>query len=480
MDDRPPALHPIDGTSPRSSSGKALSVAAAFLAGAAGAAIGFHVGRSNQELPDWLPSSVSRMLDGASSVQRVPPIAGPVVYYRDPDGKPFYSASPESSADGRPFLAVHASEDINFEVPAQGGKGILYYRNPMGLPDTSPVPKKDSMGMDYLPVYAGEAADDVVVKLSPGKIQRTGVRSEPAVRQPIAHLLHLPGTVKLDERRITIVSMRADSFIEHVENITTGDHVKKGQPLLELFSRDVNDAAAQLIANPGLEGSRRRLENLNVPADVIADMERTRKVPLTIVWSAPRDGVVLERDATEGMKASSGQVLFRIADISTIWVLADVPEQEIAGIKPGQPVTIRARSIPGQTFSGQVALIYPQLNADTRTVRVRIELNNKDEALLPEMYADVDIEVGSGAPLLTVPESALIDTGTRQVVILDKGNGRFEPREVRVGRRGNNLVEIRSGIDEGDQVVISANFLIDAESNLKAALRGLNSSEGAR
>ncbi|HEY5066036.1 MAG TPA: efflux RND transporter periplasmic adaptor subunit [Xanthobacteraceae bacterium] len=448
--------------------------------GAAGAAIGFHVGRGNQALPDWVPSSISKMLDGAPAVQRVPSPTGPVVYYRDPDGKPFYSASPKSTADGRPFLAVHANEDSNFDVPAQESKRILYYRNPMGLPDTSPVPKKDSMGMDYLPVYEGEAADDTVVKLSPGKIQRTGVRSEPAARRPIAHLLHLPGTVKLDERRITVVSMRADSFIEHVENITTGDHVKKGQRLLELFSPDVNAAAAQLIANPGLEGSRRRLENLNVPANVIADMEHTRKVPLTIVWSAPRDGVVLERNATEGMKASSGQVLFRIADISTIWVLADVPEQEMAGIKPGQAVAIRAQSIPGRTFPGQVALIYPQLNADTRTVRVRIELSNKDEALLPEMYTDVDIEIGSGAPVLTVPESALIDTGTRQVVILDKGDGRFEPREVSVGTRGNNLVEIRSGIGEGDQVVVSANFLIDAESNLKAALQGLNSSEGAR
>jgi Cu(I)/Ag(I) efflux system membrane fusion protein len=475
MDDRPSALDPVGGTLPRRPSArKSVLVVAAVLIGAAGAAVGFRVGRSDQNMPAWVPSRISKMLDGASSVRGDPP-AGPVVYYRDPDGKPFYAAVPKSTADGRPFLPVRASEDISFDTsraPPGQGKRILYYRNPMGLPDTSPVPKKDSMGMDYLPVYEGEDADDTVVKLSPGKVQRTGVRSEPAVRRPIAHLIRIPGTVKLDERRVTIVSMRADSFIEHVENVTTGDRVQKGQRLLELFSPDVNSAAAQLIATPGLEGSRRRLENLNVPGDVIAAMEHTRKVPLTIVWSAPRDGIVLERNATEGMKASSGQVLFRIADISTVWVLADVPEQEIGAINPGQSVAIRARSLPGRTFSGEVDLIYPQVNPDTRTVKVRIELNNKDGALLPEMYADVDINAGSAAPVLTVPESALIDTGTRQIVILDRGNGRFEPREVAVGERGDDLVEIRSGIEEGDQVVVSANFLIDAESNLKAALQG--------
>jgi membrane fusion protein, copper/silver efflux system len=177
------------------------------------------------------------------------------------------------------------------------------------------------------------------------------------------------------------------------------------------------------------------------------------------------------------MKAASGQVLFRLADISLIWVIADVPEQDIGSIKPGHSVAIRPRSLPGSSFSGQVAVINPQINPETRTVRVRIEIENNDNLLLPEMYADVDISVGPGGRVITVPESALIDTGVRQVVIVDKGDGRFEPRAVKVGVRGEDAIEILDGIEEGDQVVVAANFLIDAESNLKAALKAMAAPE---
>ncbi|MGD9713465.1 MAG: efflux RND transporter periplasmic adaptor subunit, partial [Thermomicrobiales bacterium] len=285
------------------------------------AVVGFRLGHLGYDAPAWLPSSVTELLQGSPAARKSAP-SGEIIYYRDPDGKPFYSSEPKNREDGRPYSPVLASEDLSFEARppastgAESGRRILYYRNPMGLPDTSPNPKKDSMGMDYLPVYEGEDADDGTIKLSPGKVQRAGVRSEPVIRRILARLVRVPGTVKLDERRVSVVSMRADSFLERVENVTTGDLVRKGQRLLEIFSPEVNVAAAQLISNPGFEGSRRRLQNLNVPADVIAEMERTRKVPLSIVWSAPRDGIVLERNTTEGMKAPSGQVLFRLADIS--------------------------------------------------------------------------------------------------------------------------------------------------------------------
>jgi Cu(I)/Ag(I) efflux system membrane fusion protein len=308
-------------------------------------------------------------------------------------------------------------------------------------------------------------------------VQRTGVRSEPVARKVITRMIRVPGVVKLDERQVSVVSMRADSFIERVEDVTTGDRVRKGQRLLEIFSPDINSAAAQLISSAGFEGSRRRLENLNVPQDVITEMERTRKVPLSITWAAPRDGVVLERNATEGMKAASGQVLFRIADLSVVWLLADVPERDIGSIKVGQNVTLRPRSLPGRSFEGRISVLYPQINPETRTARIRIEIENKESLLLPEMYADVDLATGPPDPVVAIPESALIDTGTRQIVILDKGDGRFEPREVTTGSRGEHFVEIRNGLDEGEQVVTSANFLIDAESNLKAALRGMTPAE---
>ncbi|MCB1463327.1 MAG: efflux RND transporter periplasmic adaptor subunit [Nitratireductor sp.] len=465
-----------------------LTLAAILAAGAGG----FWAGHRDFALPSvgLAPSWLRAMpwLESAASIPaNASPVAlGPVIYYRDPDGRPAYSATPKTSENGREFVPVYASEDISFDnkpasitksTAASEPKRILYYRNPMGLPDTSPVPKKDSMGMDYLPVYAGEDEDASIVKVAPGKLQRTGVRSEVVSDRAIVRQVRVPGTVQLDERRISVVATRSDAFIDKVENVTTGDRVRQGQPLLELYSPDINSAAAQLISNPGFEGSRRRLQNLNVQDDVIAEMERTRKVPHSIRWSAPRDGFVLERNVVAGMKAAAGDVLFRIADISVMWVLADVPEYDLGTIRLGQNVTIRVRSFPGRTFAGRVNLIYPQVNKQARTTKVRIEIANPDGVLRPDMYADVEIAAGTSNPVVAVPDSAVIDTGTRKIVILDIGEGRFKPREVATGAQGGGFTEISQGILSGDRVVVAANFLIDAESNLKAALSGMAAAE---
>ena len=450
------------------------------------------VERARSGLAHWMPEG---RLAGQGPAPKAPAPTGQVVYYRDPDGKPTYSASPMVTGDGREFRAVHASEDVRFDAddpgampagmagdamapggaakPAAGARSVLYYRNPMGLPDTSPVPKKDSMGMDYIPVYAGEDEGGSVVTVSPGKIQRTGVRTETVERRVVAQPVRVPGTVALDERRVTVIATRSDAYVDHVENVTTGDRVRKGQALVNVYSPEINAAAAQLIANPGFDGARRRLQNLNVSEPVIDEMERTRKVPMAITWASPRDGLVLQRTAVEGMKAAAGDTLFRIGDISTMWVLADVPERDLAGVRVGQPVTVRLRSAPGRAFAGKVSVIYPQVNPDTRATRVRIELPNPDGALLPDMYADVEIATGDAKPVVAVPDDAVIDTGERQVVLLDKGEGRFEPRAVKVGVRGEGYTEIRDGVAAGDRVVTAANFLIDAESNLKAALQSL-------
>ncbi|TIP82094.1 MAG: efflux RND transporter periplasmic adaptor subunit, partial [Mesorhizobium sp.] len=186
---------------------------------------------------------------------------------------------------------------------------------------------------------------------------------------------------------------------------------------------------------------------------------------------------VLERMAVDGMKAEPGEALFRIADISTVWVVADVPEYELGSIRVGAEATIRIRSKPGMVLNGKVGLIYPQVDTQTRTTRVRIEVPNADHFLLADMYADVEIAAGEGEPVVTVPDGAVIDTGERQVVIIDMGEGSFEPREVKVGMRGRGVTEIREGVEEGEHVVTSANFLIDAESNLKAALSALTPAE---
>jgi Cu(I)/Ag(I) efflux system membrane fusion protein len=455
--------------------------ATAFIAAAGAVVIGI------AQHP-WSPAFV--VIPPASAQENGTPI-----YFQDPDGKPAYSLTPRKTAAGRDYRAVPASGDISFDESTESVPGgtsasagarlkVKFYRNPMGLPDTSPVPKKDSMGMDYIPVFEDENSDDGSVQLSPGRIQRTGVKSEPVAFRIIHTAIRAPGTIQLDERRVSVISMRAESWIQKVADVTTGTKVRKGQPLMDIYSPTISSAAAEYVATisskvtggegPYGRGSRQRIMNLDVPESAIAEMERTRTVPISIAWVAPRDGIVLERNATEGMRAQAGDVLFRVADISTVWATVDVAERDLGAIAVGQSVTVRARSFPGREFAGTISVVYPQVNRDTRTARVRIELANSDLALLPDMYVDAAINIGGPDPVIAVPESAVLDTGSRQAVFVDKGQGRFEPRDVKLGRRGGGYVEVRQGLDDGEPVVVSANFLIDAESNLKAALKGFS------
>jgi Cu(I)/Ag(I) efflux system membrane fusion protein len=455
-----------------------LAAAAAVVAAAAGAS-GWYL--MHQDRPQL------------AIAQAVAEPATVPLYYRDPDGKPHYSLTPKKTPDGRDYVAVPAGTDVSFEpkpapepaAAVQGPRKIKYYRNPMGLPDTSPVPKKDSMGMDYIAVYEGEDSDDGSVKLTPGKIQRTGVKSEPAAARVIRTVIRAPGTIQLDERRVSVIAMRSEGFVLKVADVTTGSHVVKGQPLIEVYSPAVTSAAAEYIATitsktTGSDsaygrGARQRLVNLDVPEAAIAEIEKSKNVPTSIQWTVPRDGIVLERSAIEGMRAQPGGVLFKIADHSVIWALIDVAERDLGEISRGQRVVVKARSFPGREFTGKLEVIYPEINRETRTARVRIELQNPDQKLLHDMYVDAEIEVGKQEPVLAVPENAVLDTGTRQTVLVDKGEGRFEPREVKIGQRGGGYIEVRDGLREGEPIVVSANFLIDAESNLKAALKGLAS-----
>jgi membrane fusion protein, copper/silver efflux system len=462
---------------------------AALIAASGG---GFVTGRSR-----WPEPGVTRLVSPAVAEGAPAPI-----YYQDPDGKPSYSMTPRRTSDGREYRAIPAGADVSFDdapetppkaaasAPGPGERRIKYYRNPMGLPDTSPRPKKDSMGMDYIPVYEGDDTDDGSVKLSPGKIQRTGVRTEPAVRRVIRTIVRAPGTIALDERRISVVAMRSESFVLKVADVTTGSHVVKGQPLMDVYSPTVSSAAAEYVATIGSKttggdqaygrGSRQRLMNLDVPEAAISAIEKSRSVPTSIEWTSPRDGIVLERNAIEGMRVQPGGVMFRIADHSLVWALIDVAERDLGLIANDQTATVKARSFPARKFSGKVEVIYPEINKETRTARIRIDLPNPDLLLLHDMYVDAEIDIGNGQPVLSVPESAVMDTGSRQAVFIDKGQGRFEPRDVEVGYRGDGYVEVRKGIADGEPVVVSANFLIDAESNLKAALKGFSEAGGQK
>ena len=416
---------------------------------------------------------------------------GPPIYYQDPDGKPDYSPSPRKTPDGRDYKPVYdqASTATAPSAP-QGRDRILYYRNPMGQPDTSPVPKKDSMGMDYIPVYENEAgADATIVRVNPQRVQMLGVRTAPAeMRRPLARTIRTTGTVQFDERRLATVSTKAGGWIEKLNVAATGDTVHAGQPLLEIYSPDLMAAEQDYLVVASMpsqsatahgdsaslvEASLRRLRALDVPEGEIARLRRSEQTSRRIAVLAPANGVVTEKNAVLGMRVEPGTALYKTADLSTVWLIAQVHEQDLGRVRPGQKASAMFVAFPDRVFEGTVDFVYPTLAPDTRTAKVRIVISNSGGLLRSEMYATVDIDPASStvASVIAVPNSAIIDSGAHQAVLVAKGEGRFEPRAVRVGARDQEYTEILEGLKEGEQVVTGANFLIDAESNLRAALQ---------
>ena len=437
--------------------------------------------------PDPRGSDTSPKPDVATK-SPVPPRDRKVLYWRHPDRDTEFAPEPRKTGDGRDYMPVYDDQEADFAVakpkappkPANGAPPkILYYRNPMGLPDTSPVPKKDHMGMDYIAVYAGEAEDHGTVKVSIAKIQRSGVRTEPAALRRLVRPIRVPGVAKPYERTLLTGALHADSFIEKLHVNEPGRHVKKGEPLFRVYSPDMVKVqvdyriAVNASGNRDEKGSLQRLHNLQLPQAVIDELKRTREPVISVDWPSPVSGVVMQKKAIEGMMMKAGDEMLRLADLSSIWVVADVAEQDLAQVRIGSKAEVTFRAFPNEAFDGRVSFILHELEMATRTAKVRVEVANPDHRIKHEMFADVEINAGDGEPeRLSVPVSALIDSGNRQVVIVDRGEGRFEPRPVKVGLRGDGYVEIASGIKAGDSVVVAANFLIDAESNLKAALSG--------
>jgi Cu(I)/Ag(I) efflux system membrane fusion protein len=404
--------------------------------------------------------------------------------------------------EGRAFVASHDDwprlSSLFDEVRAvtsgdapKPGRKILYYRNPMGHPDTSPVPKKDSMGMDYIPVYADEKQSGSTVKVSLDKIQRTGVRTEPVEKRTVSRAVRGAGTVRHDESRLWAVTVRSDGYIEELFVNKTGQHVGKGEPLFRFYSPQIQLAQADLLvavraedrntrSTEALDGAMQRLRNLDVPESRIEEVRKSMSNPRTIDWPSPATGDVIEKRAIQGQRVAAGDELFRIADHSRVWVIADIAEADIAAVTLGMPATVTLRAFPSEAQEGEVTFIYPELmKPETRTVSVRIEMPNPDGKMRPGMYADVLPHPRTDEAVVAVPDSAVIDSGTRQVVLVAKGDGRFEPREVKLGRRGGDYTEVTQGLRKGEEVVTSANFLIDAESNLKAALQGFGQDQAS-
>ena len=382
---------------------------------------------------------------------------------------------------------------------ASDGRKVLYYRNPMGLPDTSPVPKKDPMGMDYIPVYEGEQPQNQppgTVKIAADKVQLLGVRTEVAQQRELQHTVRAVGTVQPNERLTHKVAPRFEGWIEKLHVNATGQAVARGQVLMEVYSpelvaaqeeylialrgaRELKDggADAQATMQRLADGVLRRLRNWQISVQELRALQKTGKPQRLLAYRSPAAGVVLQKPSVQGMRFMPGDVLYEIADLSAVWLIADVAEQDLGLVQPGQPARLQIVAYPGRDFTGAVVFVYPTLEPATRTGRVRIELANPGGLLKPAMYGTVEFGTSAGKSL-AVPDSAVLDSGTRQAVLVKRGEGLFEPREVKLGARADGYVAVREGLQEGEEVVVRANFLIDAESNLKAALAGFGHAHG--
>lgn len=373
---------------------------------------------------------------------------------------------------------------------AEPARKILYYRNPMGLPDTSAAPKKDPMGMDYVPVYEGEEpAAAGVVSLSPEKIQKLGVRTTKVSAQSIRRTVRASGTIAVNETQHHTIAPKFEGWVENLRVNQTGATVRRGQVLADVYSPELVSAQQEYaIATRALaalsesgggeretmdalaEATLRRLRNWDIPERELAAMRQGAEPRRTLSIVSPVNGVVLEKRAVEGMRFMPGEMLFDLADLSSVWLLADISAQDLADIRIGQTVRFTTPAQPGTDFKGSIVFVYPTMSEATRTVKVRVVLPNPTGALRPALFGEVEIATGSEQARLVVPHSAVLDSGPRQTVLVAHAGGRFEPRTVQLGRRGDEVVEVLEGVAEGEEVVVAANFLIDAESNLKSAL----------
>lgn len=357
---------------------------------------------------------------------------------------------------------------------ACAGDKVKFYRNPMGAPDTSPMPKKDSMGMDYIPVCESDHDSDGTVKINLDRVQKLGVRSEVVEERALSRTVRAFATVQYDERKQAVVAPKFGGWIEKLFVAATGDVVTRGQPLFEVYSPDLNVLQQELLVSRAMTvpaaSAEGRLRNLDYPDSELEKLRRGERPPRTIAVVAPTAGTVVEKTAIEGMRFQAGEVLFRIVDTSTMWVLAEVYEQDLAFVKAGDMAKVTVNSWPDRTFDGRVTFIYPGLGKDSRTARLRIEVANPDGLLRADMAASVEIAAPIAGRWVAVPTSAVIDSGRRQVVLVDRGEGRYEPRAVKLGVRVPGWGQVLEGLKPGERVVTSATFLIDAESNLRAAL----------
>ena len=378
---------------------------------------------------------------------------------------------------------------------------IKYWRAPMDPTYIRDKPGKSPMGMDLVPVYEDEEEGPTpgTVRIDPGFVQNIGVQSEPVRRTDIPFTVRTVGTLAYDDGQAVWVNTKFDGWIERVYVNYVGEPVRKGQKLFEIYSpqlvttqneylqavdyakrmaaADYPEAAKR--ASSLVESSRQRLTYWDISDAQIDELERSRTVRRTLTAVSPADGLVVEKmsQALEGMSVKAGMNLYKIVDLSKIWAEAEIYEHQVPWLKVGQRAVVDVPTEPGRRIVGRVRYVYPFFSEKTRTMKVSIELPNPGNTLRADMYVNITFDVPSARNVLVVPEEAVIHSGTRQVLVLDRGNGTFQVREVKLGVNGSGLWEVKDGIDEGDRVVVSAQFLIDSESSLKEAIRKLTTAD---
>jgi Cu(I)/Ag(I) efflux system membrane fusion protein len=380
-------------------------------------------------------------------------------------------------------------------VEVKGGAGerkVAFYRSPMDPKQTSPVPRKDEMGMDYLPVYEDEAKGGssveglATVQIDPARQQLIGLRTAPATAGPVGGSWRTVGRVAVDETRVHHVNVKVDGYVEHVYVDFVGKPVRRGEPLFSFYSPELFSVQSEYLlalktrkalGGGALAGSgdelvrsaRERLRLWDVPDPVIDELERTGRPQKALTMVSPISGVVTAKTVVHGHKLTAGDMPYEITDLSEVWVLADVYESDLARTRVGMPATLSLQAYPDKTFTGRVLFIDPVLDPKTRTAKVRIAFANPRGELRPEMFGEVTLRAAAREGL-RIPSDAVIDSGTKKVVFVSLGDGKFQPREVEVGQSDGDHVEVVSGLEPGQQVVVRANFLVDSESRLKASL----------
>ncbi|MEQ2005578.1 MAG: efflux RND transporter periplasmic adaptor subunit [Limisphaerales bacterium] len=370
----------------------------------------------------------------------------------------------------------------NAQSGATGGeRKVKYYKSTMLLGEISPAPRKDSMGMDMVPVYEDEAQDSATISVNPATVQTMGIRTGIVTNGPLRRVIRTVGTVEFDETSLADVTTKFKGWIEKLYVDATGKQAHKGEPLFEIYSPDLYSAQVEYVLALNQEGTGAasmrasaltKLKFFDVSAEQIAELEKSRQATKTLRVSAPRDGIVVEKMAIEGQMVDAGMKLYRLADLSLVWVLAQVYEQDLPFVKLGQEAVVKLSYFSDREFRGRVTYVYPTLDEKTRTARVRLEFHNPGFFLKPGMFATVELASDLEASTLLVPDMAVLRSGEHNTVFVALDGGRFEPRTVTLGPRAEgNMYQVLSGLKAGERVVTSGQFMLDSESQLREAIQ---------